>query len=87
MKALSQSEYKLNLNGLVALMGGTENIFVNSRIDGFREGDEDGDKSLISNSLGEFGSPNILGPVVQLQRQTEMIEGEFFIYWMMKRLI
>ncbi|MFP5384651.1 MAG: hypothetical protein ACLGHN_01135 [Bacteriovoracia bacterium] len=87
MKALSQAEYKVNLNGLVALMGGEENIFVNSRIDGFREGDEDGDKALISNSLGEFGSSNILGPVVQLQRQTEMIEGEFFIYWMMKRLI
>ncbi len=87
MKALSQAEYKVNLKGLVALMGGEENIFINSRIDGFREGDEDGDKSLISNSLGEFGSPNIMGPVVQLQRQTEMIEGEFFIYWMMTRLI
>ena len=87
MKAISQAEYKVNLKGLVALMGGEENIFINSRIDGFREGDEDGDKSLISNSLGEFGSPNIMGPVVQLQRQTEMIEGEFFIYWMMTRLI
>ncbi len=87
LKALSQAEYKLNLKGLMALMGGEENIFINSRIDGFREGDEDGDKALISNSLGEFGSPNILGPLVQVQRQTEMIEGEFFIYWMMNRLI
>lgn len=87
LKALSQAEYKLTLKGLVALMGGEENIFVNSRIDGFREGDEDGDKALISNSLGEFGAANVLGPVVQVQRQTEMIEGEFFIYWMMTRLI
>lgn len=87
LKALSQAEYKLNLKGLLAIMGGEENIFINSRIDGFREGDEDGDKALISNSIGEFGSSNILGPVVQLQRQTEMIEGEFFIYWMMTRLI
>lgn len=87
MKALSQAEYKLNLKGLVTLMGGEENIFINSRVDGFREGDEDGDKAIISNSIGEFGSSNILGPVVQLQRQTEMIEGEFFIYWMMTRLI
>jgi hypothetical protein len=87
LKALSQAEFKLNLKGLVALMGGEENIFINSRVDGFREGDEDGDKALISNSLGEFGSSNILGPLVQVQRQTEMIEGEFFIYWMMNRLI
>ena len=87
LKSLSQAEYKLNLNGLVSLMGGEENLFINSRIDGFREGDEDGNKALISNSIGEFGSSNILGPVVQVQRQTEMIEGEFFIYWMMTRLI
>lgn len=87
LKALSQAEYKLNLKGLVTLVGGEENIFINSRIDGFREGDEDGDKAIISNTIGEFGSSNILGPVVQVQRQTEMIEGEFFIYWMMTRLI
>jgi hypothetical protein len=87
LKALSQSEYKLNLNGLTTLMGGEENIYINSRVDGFREGDEDGDKAIVSNSIGEFGSSNILGPVVQMQRQTEMLEGEFFIYWMMTRLI
>jgi hypothetical protein len=87
LKAFSQAEYKLSLKGLVTLMGGEGNIFLNSRIDGFREGDEDGDRPIISNSLGEFGSRNALGPLVQLQRQTEMIEGEFFIYWMMTRLI
>jgi hypothetical protein len=87
LKALSQAEYRLNLKGLVAIMGGEENIFINSRIDGFREGDEDGDKPLVSNSIGEFGSSNVLGPVVQVQKQTEMLEGEFFIYWMMTRLI
>lgn len=87
MKALSQAEFKINLKGMIALMGGEENIYMNSRIDGFREGDEDGDKAIVSNSLGEFGSSNILGPVVQVQRQSEMIEGEFFIYWMMTRLI
>lgn len=87
LKSLSQAEFKLNLKGLVTLMGGEENLFVNSRIDGFREGDEDGDRAIISNSLGEFGSKNVLGPLMQIQRQTEMLEGEFFIYWMMTRLI
>jgi len=87
LKSLSQAEFKLNLKGLVTLMGGEENLFVNSRIDGFREGDEDGDRAIVSNSLGEFGSKNILGPLMQIQRQTEMLEGAFFIYWMMTRLI
>jgi hypothetical protein len=87
LKALSQAELKLNLKGIVSLVGGEENIYINSRIDGFREGDEDGDKPIIGDSLGEFGSQNILGPVVQIQKDREMIEGEFFIYWMMQRLI
>lgn len=87
LKSLSQAEYKLNLRGLIEIMGGEENLYVNSRIEGFREGDEDGDRAIVSNSLGEFGSRNILGPLMQVQRQTEMLEGEFFIYWMMTRLI
>ncbi len=87
LRAFSQAEKKLNLKGLTLLVGGIENLYLTSRIDGFREGDEDGDKALVSNSLGEFGSPNILGPLVQIQRQTDMLEGEFFIYWMMTRLI
>ncbi len=87
LKAFSQAEHKVNLKGLTLLVGGTENLYLNARIDGFREGDEDGDKSIVSNSLGEFGSPNILGPVVQMQKETDMLEGEFFVYWMLMRLI
>lgn len=87
LKAFSIAEENLSVAGLVALMGGEENIFINSRIDGFREGDEDGDRNIVSSSLGEYGSSQMLGPVVHVQRQTDMLEGEFFIYWMMTRLI
>lgn len=87
LKAFSQMELNLTLAGITKLMGSENNFYVNSRIDGFREGDEDGDKAIVSNALGDFGSPNILGPMVQMQRNTEMLEGEFFIYWMMSRLI
>lgn len=86
LKAISHAESKLHLAGMAALVGGSDNMFATSRIDGFREGDEAGDKPIVSNSLGEFGSPRTLGPIVQLQKQTEMLEGEFFIYWMMTRL-
>lgn len=87
LKALSDAEEKLNLKGLVLIMGGEENIFINARIDGFREGDEDGDRVILSNSIGEFGSRNRLGPITEAQNATGMLEGEFMIYWMMTRLI
>ena len=87
LKALELMERKLYLAGISELMGGDENIYVTSKISGFREGDEDGDRPLVSNSFGEFGSPRILGPVVQVQRQMDILEGEFFINWMMQRLI
>ncbi|MFL5785898.1 MAG: hypothetical protein ACJ76H_14870 [Bacteriovoracaceae bacterium] len=87
LKAFSHSENNLTLEGLTQLMGGKENLYVYSKIDGFREGDEDGDKNLVSNSYGEYGSQDILGPLVELQKDTNMLEGEFFLYWMMSRLI
>jgi hypothetical protein len=87
LKAISFMEKSVYLPGIVKLVGGEENIYVTSKISGFREGDEDGDRPIISNSLGEFGSPRILGPVIQMQKTTDMLEGEFFINWMMQRLI
>ncbi len=87
MKAFSHAENKINLEGLTKLVGGKENLYVYSKIDGFREGDEDGDKNIVSNSIGEYGSQSVLGPLMQVQRDTNMLEGEFFLYWMMTRLI
>jgi hypothetical protein len=87
LRALSYMDKTLYLSGITALMGGDENLYVISKITGFREGDEDGDRSLISSSLGQFGSQQILGPVVQVQKNTQMLEGEFFINWLMQRLI
>lgn len=87
LKALSYMDKTIYLPGVVKLVGGEENLYVTSKITGFREGDEDGDRPIIANSLGEYGSPRILGPVIQMQRTTDMLEGEFFINWLMQRLI
>lgn len=87
LKAISFMEKSIYLPGIVKLMGGEENIYVTSKISGFREGDEDGDRPITSSSFGEFGSPRIFGPVIQMQKTTDMLEGEFFINWMMTRLI
>ncbi len=87
LKALYLAEDELTLAGMAALAGGEDNLFASSNIGGFREGDEDGDRSIISNSMGEFGSERQLGPIIDMQRRTKMLEGEFFIYWLMTRLI
>ncbi len=87
MKALTEAEEKLNVEGLRSLLGGERNFYVNSKIDGYRAGDENGDRALISNSFGEFGRREVLGPLQNIQQQSEMLEGEFFIYWIMTRLI
>ena len=90
LKALSYMEKSVYLPGIVKLVGGEENIYVTARISGFREGDETADQltgTISSNSLGQFGSPRVLGPIVQVQKSTDMLEGEFFINWMMQRLI
>ena len=87
LKALSYMEKSVYLPGIALLMGGTENIYAYARIEGFREGDEAGDRGITSNAFGQYGSPRVLGPVVQMQQTTNMLEGEFFINWMMQRLI
>jgi hypothetical protein len=87
LKAVSFAEANLYVDGMAALVGGMDNLYIYSRIEGFREGDEDGDRTIVSNTLGEIGSPLTLGPIVQMQRQNRLLEGEFFIYWMMTRLI
>lgn len=72
--ALQIAEKKLTVEGLKQLMGSERNIYIVSKIDGFRDGNEDADNApnfyndpsmsyysnpYISNSIGEFGS---LGP-------------------------
>ncbi len=87
LKALSFMEKSVYLPGIVKLVGGEENIYVTSKIDGFREGDEDGRNPIHANTVGEIGAQRVLGPVVQMQKTTDMLAGEFFINWMMQRLI
>lgn len=87
LKAINYMEKTIYLPGIVKMVGGEENIYVNSRITGFREGDENGDRPLVSSSLGQYGSPRVLGPIIQVQKTTDMLEGEFFINWLMQRLI
>ena len=68
------------------LLGGSENYFIISRIDGFRIGDEDGDSRINSNSLGQVGSSKVYGPLMSLMLSSGMTQSEFYAYWLRGKL-
>ncbi len=75
----------LTFGGLVDLVGGEANLYAFANVQGFRTKEEAGDRPYISNSIGEFGDKNILGPLSNIQNKIEMNENEFFAYWILER--
>lgn len=86
-RAVKLMEDKLTLAGLSEMVGGDANLYVYSKVEGFRVGDENGDTPYLSNSLGEFGEEDLAGPLAKIQRYIGMTEGEFYISWLMGRLL
>lgn len=67
-------------------IAGEKNFFVTSRIQGFRKGDENGDRPLVGNTWGEVGDQFAQGPLLAMKNQIGMTESEFFANWIMGRL-
>ena len=89
IKVLSLVEkYVKSTSGLIAFLGGPENFRMEAQIAGHREGDELTYESISSNVFGEAGAARPLGPLNHVLRHPDfyMLEGEFFIYWLMMRL-
>ncbi|MES2964906.1 MAG: hypothetical protein V4760_13530 [Bdellovibrionota bacterium] len=86
LKMISATESVLSSKGFIELIGGQQNIFVQSAIQGFRVGDEAGDTALISSTLGQIGSSKRLGPLRFVQENLGMTESEFFIYWLINKI-
>lgn len=80
-------EENLRLAGIAQIFGGGNNMFVVGKIDGFRVGDENGDKKLISNSFGRVGTEDIDGPIARLKKFIGITHGEFYMSWLMGRVI
>ncbi len=85
-EAISTSERLVSQKGLFLLFGGKENIFIQAELQGFKAGDELGDKPFFSNSLGQIGHEKVSGPLYHVQRKIGMTESEFFIYWLLNRI-
>jgi hypothetical protein len=93
LKIVSLIERKLTLEGIEAAFGSRENFLLLARIDGFRIGDESGDQPLISNTFGMLGNDNLNGPTAEMleflryQGSESMTEGEFYVNWILGRLL
>lgn len=87
IKVFELLEKKLTLQGLTKIAGGKKNIFISSRLDGFRNGDENGDRAVISNTIGEFGRRSPRGILAPIAQSIGMTEGEFFLNWLISRPI
>jgi hypothetical protein len=89
LKMISQAEEKLNIEGLLKIVGGEKNIYIAAKLNGFRKGDEGADQSdrgLVANSIGSVGDDYYAGPMNSLRNNLGMTEAEFFIYWLMRKL-
>ena len=87
MKCVEVVEEKLRLSGMGQIFGGGGNIFSIARIDGFRVGDPNGDKTLMSNSFGRVGTENLNGPIQRIKDFIGMTTGEFYMSWLLGRVI
>jgi len=89
LKMISLVEEKLNLEGLLKMVGGEKNIYIASKLNGFRKGDEAADQTergIVANSVGSVGDDYYAGPMNSMRNSLGMTEAEFFIYWLMRKL-
>jgi hypothetical protein len=87
IKLVRITEERLKMRGIAQIFGGGNNLFAIARIDGFRVGDENGDKRLISSSFGRIGTEDLDGPIDRLKKFIGMTYGEFYMSWLMGRVI
>lgn len=93
LKMINEIEDKLTVNGFEALFGGKNGFLLMARIDGFRIGDENGDQPLVSNTFGTLGNDTLKGPTSEMldffqKTGTEtMTDGEFYVNWLIGRII
>jgi hypothetical protein len=87
IKMVEIMEDKLKLDGMSQILGGKHNFFAIARIDGFRVGDENGDKKILSNSFGRVGTEDVEGPLNRLRKFIGITNGEFFMSWLLGRVL
>ncbi len=77
---------EVSIRGLEDLAG-TDNIAYQGRVEGFRQGDENGDSTIFSNVYGNLPLPLQTMPTDQVIRNWGILEGELTGSWMLERAI
>ena len=68
------------------LLGGSENFYIQGSVNGFRGGVEDGEESIISHSIGVYGSEFPGGITEMLRTAIKISGGELGAYWFLRRI-
>lgn len=79
-------EKSLPLPQIIQLVGGPQNLYISASVNGFRKGDDNGDRPVYSNDLGRFGSRKRNGPLKYILSNTKMTASEFYVQWLMEKL-
>jgi hypothetical protein len=88
LRFISLTEKKLTHTGFIKVVGDTRNVWIQPTLTGFLAG-EDGKLSEVpieGNEIGMIGSDRPFGPMTSTQQELGMSEGEFFVYWMLRRI-
>lgn len=84
--ALKDLQGDITIRGLEELVG-KDNIAYQGRIEGFRQGDENGDSAIFTNVYGELPLPLGTMPTQQVMSNWGILEGELLANWMLERAI
>jgi len=93
LRCLNIIEDNLTTKGYEEMFGGIQNFLLSGKIDGFRIGDGRGDEAITMNTLGSIGNDSLSGPtsdILKFFKQSTgetMTEGEFFISWILGKVL
>jgi hypothetical protein len=79
-------ELILPFDRFIEVVGGKENLFLYGQLNAFREGDENGDRPLMANTIGQFGSEKVRGPLSEMQSNMGISTGSFYLLWLLGAL-
>lgn len=85
LKVISIADKWLAPQAYFDFLGGAKNLFVYASMNGFRKGDEAGDRPIDTDTIGVVGSPRAFGPLSAIRRKLNITEGEFLSSWITKR--
>lgn len=83
---LKSFQADVTILGLENLVG-KDNLAYQGRIEGFRQGDENGDTPIFSNVYGELPLPLHTTPTQSIMQNWGILEGELLLNWMTERAL